>query len=69
MFLELFLFAKLMKFWAKGGIHCFSGPPGAILFYARALALVELMEYDNSAADIMVHSTYIYCMYCCIHMT
>ena len=35
-FLELFLFAKEMKFLTKGGIHCI-GLPSALLSYARAL--------------------------------
>ena len=32
----------------------------------REHSLVKLTEHDNSAADIMVHSMYIY-MYCFIH--
>ena len=37
MFLELFLFAKKMKFLTKGGIHCISRSSLGTLFYARAL--------------------------------
>ena len=36
-FLELFLFAKKIKFLTKGGIHCISRLPLTLLFYARAL--------------------------------
>ena len=31
-----------------------------VLNFIRGHSLVELMEHDNSAADIMVHSMYIY---------
>ena len=48
-----------MTFFTKGGIHCMSRASRGTLFYARA-SLVELAEHDNSAADIMVHSMYIY---------
>ena len=37
MLLELFLFAKKMKCLTEGEIHCISGLPLALLFYARAL--------------------------------
>ena len=51
MFLELFRFAKKMKFLTKGGIHCISRTSLALL------SLVELMEHDNSAADIIKQSS------------
>ena len=60
MFCGLFLFAKNMIFLTKGGIHCNSRSSLGLLFYARAFSFVELTEHDNSAADIMVHSMYIY---------
>ena len=34
---KLFLFAKKLKFLTKGGIHCISSLPLALLFYAREL--------------------------------
>ena len=37
MFLELFLFAKKMKFLLRAGFAVFPGLPLALLFYARAL--------------------------------
>ena len=60
MFLELFLFAKKMKFLTEGGIHCISRSSLGTFYFMRGLSLVELMEHDNSAAGIIVHSKYIY---------
>ena len=58
MFLELmFLFAKNMKFLTKGGIHCTSRSSRVTFILC---SLVELREYDNIAADIMVYSMYMY---------
>ena len=55
MFLELFLFAKNGKFLAKGGIHCiFRSSLGTFILCAA------LTEHDSSAADIIVHSMYVY---------
>ena len=51
MFLELFLFAKNMKF---AGFILFPGIP-LTLYFMRGHSLVELTEHGNSAADIMVH--------------
>ena len=56
MFLELFLFAKKMKFLTKGGIHGICRSPLALLFYARPRIKVELTEHDDSAANIILHS-------------
>ena len=64
MFLELFLFAKKMKF-LKGGIHCISQvfKERSIsqvfpwhFYFMRGHSLVELTEHDDSAADIILHS-------------
>ena len=57
MFLELFLFAKKIKFLTKGGIHCISQvfPPWHF-YFMRGHSLVELTEHDDSAADIILHS-------------
>ena len=37
-------------------------------YFMGERSLVELMEHDDSAANILVHSMYTY-MYCCIHST
>ena len=56
MFLELFLFAKEMKFLTKGGIDCISRSSLGT-FILCAGSLVELTEYDDSAPDhIILHS-------------
>ena len=56
MFLELFLFAKKMKFLTKGGIHCISRSIFPWHFYfMRGHSLIELTEHDDSAADIILH--------------
>ena len=69
MSLRVFLFAKKMKFLNKGGIHCISQVfPSWHFCFMREHSSVELMEHDDSAANIMVHSMYTY-MYCCIHST
>ena len=52
MFLELFLFAKKMKFLTKGGIQVFP----CHFYFMRGHSLVELTEHDDSAADIMVRT-------------
>ena len=54
MFLELFLFAKKMKFFTKGGIHCISRSSLGPFFFMRGHSLVELIENNNSAADIIL---------------
>ena len=51
MFLELFLFAKKVKFLTKGGIHCISQ-----VFPWHFYFIVELTEHDDIAADIILHS-------------
>ena len=50
MFLELFLFAKNIKF----SLH-FQVFPWHF-YFMRGHSLVELTEHDDSAADIIVHS-------------
>ena len=59
-FLELFLFAKKIKFFTKGRdlLSCQAFPWH--FHFMRGHSLVKLTEHDNSAADIMVHSMYIY---------
>ena len=54
--LELFLFAKKMKFLTKGGIHCISQVFPWHFYLMRGHSLVELTEHDGSAADIILHS-------------
>ena len=54
--LELFLFAKKMKFLTKGGIHCISQVFPWHFYFMRGHSLVELTEHDDSAADIILHS-------------
>ena len=49
MFLELFLFAKNMKFFTKGGIHCISQVFPWHFDFMRGHSLVELTEHDDSA--------------------
>ena len=57
MFLELFLFAKKMKFLTKGGIHCISQVfLWHFYFICGHSLLVELTERDDSAADIILQS-------------
>ena len=56
MFLELFLFAKKIKFLTKGGIHCISRSSPWHFYFMRRHSLVELTEHDDSAADIILHS-------------
>ena len=55
--LELFLFAKKIKFLTKGGIHCISQVFPWHFYFMRGHSLVELTERDDSAADIIVHSS------------
>ena len=50
MFLELFLFAKKMKFLTKGGIHYISQVFPWHLYFMRGHSLVELTKHDDSAA-------------------
>ena len=66
MSLRVFLFAKKMKFFTKGGIHCISQVFPWNFYFMREHSLVELTEHDDSAANIIVHGMYTY-MYCCIH--
>ena len=47
---------------------CFQVSPWHFHFM-RGHSLVELMEHDNSAADIMVHTVVCTYMHCCIHST
>ena len=68
MSLRVFLFAKKMKFFTKGGIHCISQVFPWHFYFMREHSLVELTEHDGSATNIIVHSMYTY-MYCCIHST
>ena len=56
MFLELFLFAKKMKFLTKGGIHCISQVFPWHFYFMRGHSLVEMTGHDDSAADIILHS-------------
>ena len=60
MSLRVFLFAKEMKFLTKGGIHCISQVFPWHFYLMREHSLVELTEHDDSAANITVHSMYIY---------
>ena len=52
MFLELFRFAKEIKFWDPLYFQVF---PSHFCFM-RGHSLVELTEHDDSAADIISHS-------------
>ena len=60
MSLRVFLFAKNMKFLTKGGIHCISQVFPWHFCSMREHSLVELTEHDDSAANIIVRSMYIY---------
>ena len=51
MFLELFLFAKNMKFFTNGGIRCISRSPLGTFYFMHGHSLVELTEHDESAAE------------------
>ena len=68
MSLRVFLFAKKKKFLTKGGIYCISQVFPWHFYYMREHSLVELTEHDDSAANIIVHSMYIF-IYCSIHST
>ena len=59
MFLELFLFAKEMKLFSKGGIHCISRSYRGTFILGHSL--VDLTEHDESAADTMVLYVLQYC--------
>ena len=59
MFLELFLFAFFFFFYQGRDSLYFQVFPGHF-YFMWGYSLVELTEHDNSAADIMVHSMYIY---------
>ena len=53
MFLELFLFAKKMKFLTKGGVHCiFRSSLGIFILCAGTHWSTE---HDDRAADIILH--------------
>ena len=56
-FLELFLFAKKMKFLTKlrAGFIVIQVFPWHF-YFMRGHSLVELTERDDSAADIILHS-------------
>ena len=61
MSLRVFLFAKKMKFLTKSGIRCCISQVFPWHFYfMRDHSLVELTEHDDNAANIIVHSMYIY---------
>ena len=50
---------KGWNFLPRVGFIVCPGLP-AVLYFMRGHSLVELAEHDNSAADIMVHTMYIY---------
>ena len=52
----LFLFAKKNEIWDSLYFQVFPGH----FYFVRGHSLVEMTEQDSSAADIMVHSVYIY---------
>ena len=54
MFLELFLFAKKMKFLRVGLSFHFQVFPWHF-YFMRGHSLVELTEHDDSAAHIILH--------------
>ena len=56
MSLRVFLFAKKMFFFTKGGIHCISQVFLWHFYFMREHSLVELTEHDDSATNIIVHS-------------
>ena len=60
MFLELFLFAKKNKILDLGQYSLYFQIFPWHFYFMRGYSLVELTEHDNSAADIMAHSMYIY---------
>ena len=45
-----------MKFLTKGGIHCISQVFPWHFYFMGGHSLVELMEHEDSAADIISHS-------------
>ena len=59
MFLELFLFAKKKNLDERRDSMYFQVFPSHF-YFVRGPSLVELTEHDNSPADNMVHSMYIY---------
>ena len=64
-FKKIYLNVRKKNEILKRGIHCISQVFAWHFCFMREHSLVELTEYDDSAANIMVHSmTY---MYCCIH--
>ena len=63
MSLGVFLFAKKMKFFTKGGIHCISQVFPWNFYFMREHSLVELTEHDDSAANIIVHT--VVCIHIC----
>ena len=59
MFSELLLFAKKMKFMIKGGMQFYVQVFPWRFCFMRGHSLVELTEYDNSAAGIIhIHNAY-----------
>ena len=60
MSLRVFLFAKKINFLTKGGIHCISQVFPWHFYFMREHSMVELTEHDDSAANIIVHSMYVY---------
>ena len=67
MFLELFLFAKNIYFFTKGGIHCISQVFPWHFYFMRGHSLVELTEHDDSAANIILHSIVELYIYALLH--
>ena len=57
---------KKMKSLTKGGIHCISQVFPWHFYFMREHSLVELTEHDDSAANIIVHSMYVY-IYVLLH--
>ena len=51
-----------MKFLTKGGIHFISRSflQPCHFYFMRGHSLVELTEHDDSVADIIVHSMYMF---------
>ena len=66
MSLRVFLFAKKMKFLTKGGIQCISQVFHWHFYFMREHSLVEMTEHDDSTANIILHSMYIYLSLTCV---
>ena len=60
MFLELFLFAKKMKFLTKSGIHCIYGPSlGTFILCAGT------QSNGRSMMTVLLILSYIVCLHIC----